>query len=959
MSKSLLQLWCAVLVLCGAVTASAGNGQLSGRVSDAVTGESLVRASVYLTVSGKMKGAFADAKGHYLLRAIPEGEYEVHVRYLGYQEKIYKGVKIVADQTTTLNAIMQPVVKTTADVVVEARASRETDAAILAQRKNASQVSDGVSEEEMKRQSDGDAGQVLKRVSGVTLVGEKFVYVRGINERYNTTTLNGVALASTETDKKAFAFDMFPTEFLQNASVVKSFTPDLPGNFAGGLVQLNTIDFPDGYAMKFSVGSSASDNLTWKSGQAISNPVEKGDWIGFDDGSRRAPSILPANRNEMNELIAQSRAYYAGDRSPANTEAVQRWESLGASFNNSVWRRETHTATPNNSINASFSDVFTVAGSDLGVIASLGYNNSMRLSSIERRGISSNREDLFIFSGNDNSQEVALSGLLNAALRLGSTGTISLRNTYSHGAESDLVSLQGVNIAQTRELRLNGDDYVEKSLFSSQLIGEHILSDFGNIQLDWKGGYSVSSRYQPDYRRLRYSRDMNSTDQFIADIPYPGSQSGDGTSAGRFTSDMHDDVWNAGLNLSIPIDKAKVKFGYVNESRSRSFDTRSFTFIQSKIFSRGSVVPDSILAQSPDKIFSAENFGPNGLAISEDSKPSDSYSATEKLNAAYAMVDWTAEVAGVNLRFIVGARVEDQHTDVSTVQNYKSGTNVPDSIVATNLHTTDVLPAINIVYKTTDEMNVRLSATQTLTRPSLREFAPFAFYDFQNLALVQGNPRLTRALIQNFDLRWEYFPHAAEVFSVGLFYKRFKHAIEETVVPAASEIERSFDNASNDAINYGFELEARKNLGFVASWMNCFSAQVNYAFIRSEIDIQQGLKTDTRPLWGQSPYSFNAGLYYVSEGRGTSINLSANVVGRRIVQVAQIGSYAFDDPQVYERPRWQIDLSAMQSITDDLNLKLSVRDLINAPVQWEQGGVIVSSVQRGRSISLSLSYTMK
>ncbi|MFM8179733.1 MAG: carboxypeptidase regulatory-like domain-containing protein, partial [Candidatus Kapaibacterium sp.] len=267
-SRFPLRFLCTVLfsVACTlSVLAQDPTGSISGKVTDGETGDPLVRATVMITVNGKTKGTFADSKGAYALRNVPVGEYDVRFRFLGFQEKVMKRVVVQAGKTVNADVVLKHERKTTADVVVEAKAARETEAAILTQRKNAAQVSDGVSEQEIKRQTDNDAGQVLKRVSGVTLVGDKFVYVRGINERYNNTTLNGASLASTENDKKAFAFDMFPAEFLQNASVVKSFTPDLPGNFAGGLVQLQTVDFPDGYAVRMSGGAGGTDNLTGRS----------------------------------------------------------------------------------------------------------------------------------------------------------------------------------------------------------------------------------------------------------------------------------------------------------------------------------------------------------------------------------------------------------------------------------------------------------------------------------------------------------------------------------------------------------------------------------------------------------------------------------------------------------------------------------------------------------------------
>ncbi len=938
---------------------SAQYGTIQGVVRDSKTGEALRRATVFVTVQGKMNGGFSDAKGQYLLKSIPEGEYELHCRFIGYQEKRISGVKVMPSKATTIDITLAPLTTTTKDVVVQARAARESEAAVLTQRKNASEVQDGVSATEIKQQSDKDAAQVLKRVSGVTIVGDKYVYVRGINERYNSTTLNGTSLASSENDKKAFSFDMFPSEFLQSASVVKTFSADLPGNFAGGLVQLQTVDFPEGYSLRFNASGSASDNLSLRTNGFAQNTGGPLDWLGFDDGTRAMPSSLPATRAEMNTLLAQARAFYAGDKSEQNTAAAKRWQDLAGDFNNSLWQRQERTPLPVGSFGLAYSNVKQVGETQLGLISSLNYGNGLSRNQLQRQGISSTGENLFNYAGTNWSKNTSISALLNLAAKLNEHSTISIRNVYNHMADEDLVELQGVNVAQTRDLRLQSNDYNERGLFSTQLIGEHSIGEEQSLLVDWRAGYSLSNKSQPDFRRLRFSRSAGTEENFVVDIPYPGSQSGDGTSAGHFMSSLNDHVWTAGANAKLSLSPVSLKVGAMMERRDRQFDTRSFTYIQSKIFSKGEVVADSVLMQDASGIFQDSNFGADGIAISEDSKSSDSYTANENLQAAYGLIDVPFQLGSENLRLIAGVRIEDNRTQLRSVYSYKSGTTEPDSLVNTDLHTTDVLPALNFVWKVQESMNLRMAASQTLTRPSLREYAPFAYYDFQNLALIQGNPKLTRAQIQNADLRWEFFPRAAEVLSAGLFYKRFIHAIEETIVPAASEIQRTYSNADAPAINYGFELECRKSLSILSSALDHFLINLNYTWIHSEIEIKQGLVTDTRPLWGQSPYSFNASLFYVHPDNGLSASLAYNVSGKRIVQVAQIGSFSFSDPHVYEMPCPQLDFSCSYQLSDALHCKLAVRDLLNQALVWNQGGQTVSSIQRGRTVGLSMSYTLK
>ena len=256
-------------------------------------------------------------------------------------------------------------------------------------------------------------------------------------------------------------------------------------------------------------------------------------------------------------------------------------------------------------------------------------------------------------------------------------------------------------------------------------------------------------------------------------------------------------------------------------------------------------------------------------------------------------------------------------------------------------------------------MNLRTSLSQTLTRPSLREYAPFTFYDFQSKLNVKGNPNLQRALIQNYDVRWEWYPGLGEMFSVGTFLKTFENAIEETIEITPGGFNRTFGNAQGVANNYGVELEARKSLSFITDLLSDFAFNVNASFIKSEVTITQNTRTETRPMWGQSPYTVNIGLYYTNQNTGTSFSLGYNTYGKRIIQVADINVFKFDNPHVYELSRNIIDISISQILFDRLEAKLALKDILAEPLNWEQGGIKVASNLRGRGVSLSFGYVFK
>ncbi|HRI31372.1 MAG TPA: TonB-dependent receptor, partial [Candidatus Kapabacteria bacterium] len=338
--------------------------------------------------------------------------------------------------------------------------------------------------------------------------------------------------------------------------------------------------------------------------------------------------------------------------------------------------------------------------------------------------------------------------------------------------------------------------------------------------------------------------------------------------------------------------------------------------------------------------------------IAEDSKKSDQYAADEQLNAGYAMVDMPFSIGDENFRIITGVRVENNTQRLPAVY---TGDN---QLISIERNTTDILPALNLIWKTSENTNVRVSGSQTLTRPNLREFAPFAFFDFQRQARVQGNTDLQRALIWNFDARYEYFPRPGEVLSVSTFYKSFQNAIEETILPSSGNPVFSFQNASGTALNYGIEFELRKQLGFIAEDLENLGASVNVSLINSEVNVRQGNLNDTRPMWGQSPYSINLGLFYQHPDIGTQVNVGYNRSGERIIQVGLLGSYDFANPHVYEQPRDVVDISLSQPIIAGLEARLVVRDVLNQELIWLQGGRNVASNLRGRTLNFSIGFKL-
>jgi len=934
-------------------TFSYSQNVIIGKIIDGENGEPMRGATILLV--GTKLGAYSDVKGEFKIKNVPDGEYSCKISFVGYDAKEITKISLKRNQTYNLgNIVLSMQKKLQEEIVIEATRVNDNQAAILAARKNAAVVSDGMSQEEISRTPDSDAGQSLKRVSGVTLVDNKFLFVRGVSERYSNTTLNGAALTSTEADKKAFAFDMFPSEFLQNVQISKSFTPDLPGNFAGGLVQLNTVDFPSSSALKISYSTTYNSNTNFKENVYFYSKGGSTDWLGIDDGTRKLPDITPATRREIDELRTKSYDPYD------NTGAKDKYQKFIQSFNDQNLKLNKETVSPisNSGIGLSYSDIFNLANNDLGLIASINYSNSYQVNTIERNALMSTGQNFFVSNGSQATRNINWGALLNISYKIGSNSSISLRNVYNRNTDDESSIVFGQDSAyQFRDYKNYSAAWIEKSLVSSQLVGEHNLKFLNNSLLNWRFGYSRSSRYEPDYRRLKFDRDLFEI-QYNPNLPYEPllvfTEFGDPNRLGRYYSDLTDNAATGSFDLTIPtINNIKIKVGTLYEYRDRDFSARSFSIVPPALgYDFGEDINNVIHnSQNPDEIFAKKHFRvEDGFRISEASRLSDTYDADENLWAGYFMLDIPFEFLSQEFRFIGGVRYEDNK---QVLRSYE----INDQPITINNPTQDFLPSINLIYKVTNNSNLRLAATQTLTRPSLREFAPYAFYDFINQILITGNKDLRRTLIQNYDIRYEIFPNPGEVLSVSLFAKTFENAIEETIYPQQSELTKSFANSSGTAKNLGVEFEIRKGLGFITEYLNNFAVNINLSLINTEIQVSQGGTTvDTRQMWGQSPYSFNLGLYYFNPNTNTSVNFAYNTYGKRIIQVALVGVYQFADPHIYELPRNLIDLSINQVITGNLEAKLAIKDLLNEPLVWEQGNRKVASTLRGTNISLGISY---
>ena len=886
---------------------AAQTGKIAGKVTDAKTGETLIGVAVVL--DGTTTGGATDLDGKYIIQNLQPGVYKISAKYISYKSKLIDGVAVKAGEVTNLNIILEENTTDLKEVIISASYNRESVNTLLLEQKNAVAVSDGISADAIKRTPDNNASDVMKRISGASIQENKFAVIRGLNDRYNLAFINGAPLPSTESDRKAFSFDLFPSNMLDNLVIYKTATPDMPAEFAGGIIQISTKEIPEEGFISASTSGSYNSITTGKT--KLASEGSKTDWLGYDNGLRDIPNDFPEFNGFKTLSLADSNKIKFGSMFK-NNFAINR-----------------NTAPINNNIQLSAGTVFNIFKLKAGIVGSLSRNETYRFSEVQRNFYDVNDNNTLLNQYNDSlhKREVLSGALLNFSVRIGEKSKISLKNSYTLNGEDQTIRRTGnsnMNVPGNEiDLKNTGLWYTENRLFTTQLNGEHVFTKW-NVKLKWTGGYSNIQRDVPDFRRVSYSKLSSDTAG-----PYR-LQVGNAVQleqAGRFFSGLNEDIRSAGVDLTIPLVSlnsknltSTFKCGVYFQERARQFSARQFGYV----FRAGPGVPANIKELPIDSVFDPTRFifkSGRYFMLEEATNPNDRYTADSKQNSGYAMLD---QKLFNKLRLVWGMRFEE------FLQRLNSLNASGDSVKVRTLKQ-DWLPSLNATYELTKKSNLRFSASRTLSRPEFREIAPFAFYDFNIDYVIAGNPNLKRASIQNFDLRYEFFPNGGQVISASLFTKQFTDAIEFINDIDVGAFSRRFGYANvNNATNYGAEIELRKNFAFIDSMAHtkCFSNLFfigNFSYIVSEIDLTQfGLaSTGVRPLQGQSPYIVNTGLQYNDNENGITASFMVNRVGRRIAFVGNAGI-----PDVYENPRTVMDLQVTKTIFKRLILKLTFADLL-------------------------------
>jgi hypothetical protein len=921
MQKTLTAIFFTLITL----TTFAQKGRISGTISDSKTGELLTGAAVL--IEGTAKGAVTDFDGKFAINNVEPGKVNLVVSYITYVTKKLTGVEVSASEPTNINIVLDPSTSQdleSVDVVVTL--NKENNTALVLQQKNSANLSDGISAEVIRKTPDRSTSDVLKRVSGVTIQDDKFVIIRGLNERYNASYLNNSPLPSTEPDRKAFAFDLFPANMLDNLVIVKTATPDQPAEFAGGIVQVTTKSIPEKNFISFTAGSAYNTVTTGKTKTIYDGG--KLDKFGFDDGSRNLPSEVPALTDKASWISNKDQARVA------------------KLFPND-WGYSTGKFAPNLQGQLSAGYNFKRKGKDFfGAIASISYYNTQSLYTLQRA------EYVGLLIANNNANDVqkeneyynrisqtqtSTGALLNLACKINENNQISLKNLATGYTDNKFINANGVSPldAPGSLNRINTRFFTANQILSSQLNGEHFIPS-QKIKINWNTGYSNIQRSVPNMRVTSYTKNDAILDPsspnpkdtvYRADIAN-GQNTGPNYAGYRIYSKLNERIINQKIDVSRPFKindnlKIEAKVGGLYQNRSRAYSIRQFGLNQYS--APGVFKDDSLLYLPENEIFSAQNMsvtplGTGGFKATEITHADDNYQADSRLSAAYAMGELKFKE---KLRVIAGLRSESYFQQVNI--NYGS---IDSVIVKSTIR--DILPSINAVYNLSEKTGLRMAYYKTLNRAEFRELAVTNWYDPETRLSIAGNAALTRAYIQNADARYEFYPGKGQLFTATGFYKYFNSPIER-YMQSFSENQIYYRNA-NFANVYGAELEFRIILGSVmhkdsSKFLNNLSLFSNLALIKSKVNVA-GINSkvpDTRTMQGQAPYIINAGISYTDNDRNFSVTGMVNRVGPRI--------YIVGNEQVanrWENARTVVDFQVTKSfLKKRLELRFTVKDLLH------------------------------
>jgi len=905
--------------------AETATGKIAGMVTDASDGHPLIEARVEAAETGSAETAGINkgfsltfSNGRYLME-LPPGVYKLTATYSGYEAGVQDMVTVEAGKTLTLDFALDSEVFEIDEMEVVEKALDNSEMFQLLKRKTTPVIADNIAAETIAKIPESDVAGILTRVPGVVLDQGKFMQARGMPMRYNKMTLNGAVLPTTRPNEKETPLDLFPAGIVDSINVVKTYSPDLPGNFSGGLCQVQTKAIPNDFIMKLSATANYNTETTFR--DYLTYHGGSRDWLGYDDGTRALPGIIPNDKSVRRGGIG------GGGFTPRELEA------FGEAFDN-----EWNTYQKNAPLNGDYGFYVGDRFNKLGAVLALNYKNEIHTRSDEEQNIYSvglgklNRESSYDFQRSYH--YIKEGGLLNLGLDLSPDHKLYLNQFLNRNATDEARIYGGYNSDKARDILVTRLRWIEEQIYTGQLAGDHTIESLLKSAIKWRYNYSDGRLYDPDMRDYMY--DFNEVRQqfvFSSDTENPL----------RMFTEQEETMYDGAFDWNITLPEfswltAKLQAGGAYNYRDRDFKSRRFAF-------SGYDTSRIDLTQDVEYILQPWNINPYEFELNETTRPTDSYTARESTAAGYCLLDLSLFR---KFQLVTGGRFEKDHTSVTTFDLFN-----PSNTINTDLKDKTWMPSYSLKYSPIDPVNIRLNYSETVARPEFHELAPFEFTDVVGGTSIKGNPDLKVSEIKNYDIRAEWFINPTDLIALSYFYKDITDAIEPTIQPT-TQLRRSYTNADS-AYLWGIEFELRKNLGFLSPWLKYYNFIGSYLYSDSETEIEPkpGFvpTSNKRPLAGQPEHLVNLTLEYDNPDWGFTGRLMYKYTDERLDQVGGLGL-----PDVILDEQDTFDAVLNKKFGKHYEVRFVAQNITNEKTTYLQGGEIYHTYRDGRTFKLGFSY---
>lgn len=932
------------LTLCGLLVSSlllAQSGTISGVITDANNNETIPFANVLIV--GSSEGFTTDLDGVFSYE-LAEGTYSLEVSYLGYQNQIVDGIIVKSGEVTKLDIAISEDSQQLEEIVITAKQLRNTENAVMAIQRRSTNVVNGISSQSIRKNGDSNAGAAIKRVTGVSIDGGKYVFIRGLGDRYSKTILNGLEIPGLDPDRNSLQVDVFPTNIIDNLLVSKTSRADFSGDFTGGVVNISTKDFPEEKTMSVSLGLGYNPNMHFNS-NFLSSQRSGTDFLGFDNGLRdlNVNKFQPIQSPIDDPILTQLTSRFQ------NNMAVERRNSLangnfGFTVGNQIQKGE---------MTIGYNAVLGYRNSTK-FFQDVQYNNFIKSTNIEESELLQDRES----RGDLGTNNTLLSGMVGTALKY-KNHKFSVMALHLQNGEAKSGLFERSNFIRASNTLISDNiEYTERSISNFLLTGNHALSN--TFEIDWKFSPTVSSIQDKDIRITPFKLNDDST---LAFEPSEGAQ------PRRLWRNLNEINYSGRVDVSKALTfygkEIELQFGGSNVYKQRDYEILSFLInVKGQNFLDLTGDPNELLL--PENLWTPESQ--IGTFVAGNFEPANTYDATQHTLGGYMMADLEV-VAGLKVN--AGVRVE-KFTHNYTGQNNTGTIVYNDQRILDEL---DLLPSINLVYGLTENMSLRTSYSKTVARPSFKEASIAQIYDAISDQTFIGNIDIQQTNVDNYDIRWEAFYEEGQMFSVSGFYKDFTNPIELVAFSSSAPNDLQPRNIGNARVA-GVEIEFRKNLGFASENLKTLYAGANFTYVNSQVELDQSENGEfesrvtngrvgetigtTRQMQGQAPYIINGYINYTHPENAWEANLSYNVQGPSLAIVG-IGL----NPDVFTAPFHDLGFKISKQFgeNDKFRLSAGANNLLNSTKErlYKSFGTedqIFSQFRPFRTFSLSLNWNL-